>query len=125
MVTITPKYQPISKTDNCRISPELIILFKQLPPPCNDYKCLPIILSYCSLNYSKLSDISHIATILAMYQHWFETNQDLIAKAMLVNSANAILRIRKFKEHFDWVAFTLNEEKNNAPYLFHEYAIHP
>jgi hypothetical protein len=59
-----------------------------------------------------------------MYKHWFENRQDIISKSVLVNSANALIRTRKFREHYDWVVVLLDKEKIKDPHILYEYTNH-
>jgi len=104
---------PRFPTDNCRISPELIILFKSLPLPCDEYKSLPIILAYCNLNYADFSKESHVAMLYTMYKHWLHTQSNLIQQSILINSSNAILRNHKFNKGFQRAKIILKQHPSH------------
>ena len=102
----------VSETEVCIISPELIVLFNELPNPCNNYKCLPIVVGYCRQNYSSFSSIIHIAMIFVMYEHWFDTGQSKIEKSKLTKISNSLSYNDNFKRQFNWSNLIIKKQMN-------------
>lgn len=102
----------VQNKEVCIISPELIVLFNELPIPCDNYTCLPIVIGYCRLNHSTFSSIIHIAMIFVMYDHWFTTGQSKIVKSTLTKMSNSLSYNNNFKQQFDWSNVIVKKQMN-------------
>lgn len=93
------KQQSQQAKDTYSFSPEMIELFKTLPPLTPDYLMVPILKEY--YQHQPVRDVlMSVAISVVFYGHWKTTGSDMIKKSQVVVLATKIADNPKFLEQY-------------------------